>query len=455
MELNDEQQAAVEAMLDFIKKGKEDIFCLIGPAGTGKSFTIQHLIQRLPSKMRICLTAPTNKAVRVLKHLSEQKGLSVKCTTIHALLGLKVEARGGEEVLKIGGKNTISDFDLVVIDEISMIDQVLLSYIEQAIQLESVQCILMGDEAQLPPIGEKASLTFAYDNRCYLTKVVRQRKENPILALCCEIRELIENGATTFPTVLSATNETGNIGVHVMKGDRFTKWMPAAFSSEKFDGNFDKYRVVAWRNKTVDHYNRLIQQSRYGQLEAPFAIGEPIVFSNPLYAISTDRSYHAEKKILKGWDNILIQTESEGVIEQITPIEPFYFQPTQKQSHKGLQFEPYVLSRYLVTCQVAGRDEPVNCTVTACSNVLAQLVSFIAKQVSQNNLDWLDYWKVKRLFTDIRPAYAMTVHKSQGSTFENVFVDADDILDNPNREEALRCLYVAVSRASHNVVLNI
>jgi len=49
----------------------------------------------------------------------------------------------------------------------------------------------------------------------------------------------------------------------------------------------------------------------------------------------------------------------------------------------------------------------------------------------------------------------MTVHKSQGSTFENVFVDAEDILANPNREEALRCLYVAVSRASHNVIVNI
>jgi hypothetical protein len=240
-----------------------------------------------------------------------------------------------------------------------------------------------------------------------------------------------------------------------MKGAHFTKWMPSAFSPTKFDGNVDKYRVVAWRNNTVEYYNRLIQQWRYGPLAAPFAIGEPIVFANPLYLISTDMTYHLEKKIIKGWDNVVIHTESEGIIEQITQLEPFYFQPTKKQSDKGFQFEPFALSRYFVTCRVMGRDEPVNCTVTACDNVLAQLMRFIAQQVSQNHLDWLDYWKVKRLFTDIRPAYAMTVHKSQGSTFENVFVDAYDILVNPNREEALRCLYVAVSRASHNVVLNI
>lgn len=455
MKLNDEQQFAINSMLDFIKKGKENIFCLIGPAGTGKSFTIQHLVELLPKKTRVCFTAPTNKAVRVLKTMSESKGLSVKCITIHSLLGLKVETKGGAEVLKIGGRNNIKDFDLVVIDEISMINEELLGYIEQSIQMKAVQLILMGDEAQLPPIGEKDSRTFSFKNRCHLTKVVRQRSENPILGLCSDIRLAIENGATTIPPVLSATNEAGNIGIHVMKGDRFTKWMPSAFSSEKFDCNFDKYRVVAWRNKTVESYNRIIQQLRYGQLNEPFAIGEPVVFSNPLYSISTDEEYHVEKKVVNGWDSVIVSTESEGKIEQIKQIEPFYFSPTKKQIDKGFHFESFVLSRYFVTCRVSGHDEPISCTVTACHKELYKLLDFIVSHITQNHLDWTDYWKVKRLFTDIRPAYAMTAHKSQGSTFENVFVDAQDILVNPNREEALRCLYVAVSRASHNVILNI
>jgi superfamily I DNA/RNA helicase len=109
----------------------------------------------------------------------------------------------------------------------------------------------------------------------------------------------------------------------------------------------------------------------------------------------------------------------------------------------------------MVTCSIVGQKERINFIVTDNKQALDRLLEFMAKNVLAKHFDWIDYWKIKRIFTDIRPAYAMTVHKSQGSTFENVFVDAQDILSNPNREEALRCLYVAISRASNNVIVNI
>lgn len=455
MTLNDQQQAAIDAMLDFVKTGREDIFCLIGPAGTGKSFTIQHLIELLPKNLKVCFTAPTNKAVRVLKTMSERQGLAVKCVTIHSLLGLKIETRGGKEILTSSGKSSIDNFDLVVIDEISMIDEELLNYLHSAIDMDGVQLIMMGDDAQLPPIGEKKSLTFTFKNSHYLTKVMRQRSENPILGLCSDIREAIANGAMTLPTMQSQTNEAGNIGVHVMPGRHFTHWMPSAFSNEKFDGDFDKYRVVAWRNKTVDFYNRKIQKLRYADLDQPFAIGEPIVFSNPLHAISTEIDFTLNKKLEKDWDKILIGTESEGKIEKIKKLDPYTFSPTRKHINNGFHFNTIILTRYKVTCSIVGQKERISFIVTDNKQALDRLLEFMAKNVLAKHFDWIDYWKIKRIFTDIRPAYAMTVHKSQGSTFENVFVDAQDILSNPNREEALRCLYVAISRASNNVIVNI
>ncbi len=453
--LNDQQQAAIEAMLDFVKQGREDIFCLIGPAGTGKSFTIQHFVKRLPKHIKVCFTAPTNKAVRVLKTLSEHQGLGVKCVTIHSLLGLKIETRGGREILTSSGKSSMENFNLVVIDEISMINEELLRYLHSAIDLDGVQLIMMGDEAQLPPIGEQKSLTFAFKNSHYLTKVMRQRSENPILGLCSDIRQAIENGAMTLPPLQSLTNEAGNIGIHIMPGQHFTRWMPSAFSNEKFDHDFDKYRVVAWRNKTVDFYNRKIQKLRYANLTHPFAVGEPIVFSNPLHTISTDIHFRLQSKLEKGWDTLLVGTESEGKIQHIQQLESYLFSPTPKHLSNGFHFSPITLTRYAVTCHLIDQKEPIRFIVTDNKHALERLLDFIAKNVPAKHFDWLDYWKIKRIFTDIRPAYAMTVHKSQGSTFENVFVDALDILSNPNREEALRCLYVAISRASHNVIVNI
>jgi exodeoxyribonuclease-5 len=66
---------------------------------------------------------------------------------------------------------------------------------------------------------------------------------------------------------------------------------------------------------------------------------------------------------------------------------------------------------------------------------------------------WGTYWSFVDQFHDLRPCHALTVHRSQGSTFDNVFVDVGDVMSNRNFSEALRCLYVAVSRASTNVML--
>ena len=80
---------------------------------------------------------------------------------------------------------------------------------------------------------------------------------------------------------------------------------------------------------------------------------------------------------------------------------------------------------------------------------------------------WRDYyffmqrWADIRLlgnkvtFGNLRPAHAMTSHKSQGSTFRSVLVDAVDIMRQPDRRTALASLYVAVSRASKSVCVRI
>lgn len=456
--LNDQQQSAIDAMLKFVNDKQESFFCLIGPAGTGKTTTIQHLIERLPIGTRICFTAPTNKAVRVLRKMAYNMELNVDCFTIYSLLGLKVTMQKDKEVIKGGGKSNLDKFDIVVIDEMSMINTELLGYIHRAVNLaEHTQIILMGDACQLPPVGEPISPTFAIDNRAVLTKVMRQRNENPILGLCTDIRHAIEDGVLSAPTINAMTNAEGNIGVHVMSGAMFSNWMPSAFNSENFDNNYDRFRVIAWRNKTVDAYNKQIQALRYQQCNTPFAVGEPVVFSSPLHRLSTNCEYGTDDTVGAGWDDVLCSTESEGIIDSINQVEPFIFSPTDAQKNNGFNFRPFVLSRYLVVCNMLENDEKqLTCTVTGDKETLKDLFDFVSKSIQSNTgFTWFQFWLLNKYFADIRPAYAMTAHKSQGSTFENVFVDAQDILSNPNREEALRCLYVAVSRASQNVVVNV
>lgn len=66
---------------------------------------------------------------------------------------------------------------------------------------------------------------------------------------------------------------------------------------------------------------------------------------------------------------------------------------------------------------------------------------------------WDDYFKLNRLFAPMDYAYALTVHKSQGSTFENVIIDSRDIMRNPKDRERHQCLYVACSRAAKRLLI--
>ena len=70
----------------------------------------------------------------------------------------------------------------------------------------------------------------------------------------------------------------------------------------------------------------------------------------------------------------------------------------------------------------------------------------LAHDAKANGKLWKKFWEHKDLFHDLKYAYALTVHRAQGSTYENVWVDYTDILMNRNRKEAFQCLYVACSR---------
>ena len=77
----------------------------------------------------------------------------------------------------------------------------------------------------------------------------------------------------------------------------------------------------------------------------------------------------------------------------------------------------------------------------------------LAEQAKGYPKIWKDFWSFHEAFHYIAPAYALTSHKSQGSTYKEVLIDVQDILSNRDRETALRCLYVAVTRASNHVWL--
>ena len=81
----------------------------------------------------------------------------------------------------------------------------------------------------------------------------------------------------------------------------------------------------------------------------------------------------------------------------------------------------------------------------------ADYLGVIEKKINRIWKDWQS--QVIDRFAQLNYGYSITVHKSQGSTFMNVFIDIQDIFENKNQSERLKCLYTAITRSSHSLEL--
>ena len=148
--LNDEQAEAVARALHF------RFSVVTGGAGTGKTFTVKTIMRGFKIRGKsIALCAPTGKAA---KRLSES--VDHPAQTIHRLLEPKVDINGdGETKFRFTRDDSNPlPFDAIVIDEVSMVDIPLFAKLFRAIDWDRTQVVLVGDHNQLPPVGPGAVL---------------------------------------------------------------------------------------------------------------------------------------------------------------------------------------------------------------------------------------------------------------------------------------------------------
>lgn len=426
---------------------------LRGYAGTGKTFTLTRLLQNLlAANYRVAMTAPTHQAVKVIQLMIGKTGMAdVDCMTIHSLLSLKVKrSHGTTKLVKASNKNHLEKYDVVIIDECSMVDEDLYTQIEQSAKDANTKILFTGDPAQIPPVnGQGASPTFLAPGPM-LTEVMRQAMDNPILAYCTAIRQAIERGESLPPMPVNQHNPIIGQGISVMTGDAFTYFLHDAFVASDYARNPMRFRVIAYRNAQIASYNRQVQMLRYPKIGiAPFADGEPIYISEPL------KTSMLVAKEGDTSDEIHENTETLATIEgapsrSTHPLYPNLSAWMVVITTFGNAYEAWTLD-----------DEGWQQHQAALKTLASQIKISTALKMQgtlkpdEPNYEWLHWYQLKDAFVQLRPAYAMTAHKSQGNTFENVFVDAVDILRNNNRQEAMQILYVACSRATRNVIINI
>ena len=172
-----QQDEALRAVSAWLKDpGAPQVFRLFGWAGTGKSTLARYLAEGVRS---VKFAAFTGKAALVMR----RKGCR-GASTIHSLIYTLVSDKEGEPKFALDPQSEASTADLIVIDEVSMVDEPL----AKDLLSFGTKVLVLGDPFQLPPVQGAGYFT-AHDPDIMLTEIHRQAADNPIIRMSMEIRE--------------------------------------------------------------------------------------------------------------------------------------------------------------------------------------------------------------------------------------------------------------------------
>lgn len=418
--LNQQQWTALRALEKFVES-KEKLYLLTGYAGTGKTTLLQALIKRMRKRgdrRDIVFTAFSNKATKVLEKMAIHWQLEVESMTCCKLLGLKpdIDQATGKQVFKPdpNSENNFDRYHLVVVDEASMINEEMWLLLIAAISdlHKRTQILFVGDVAQLPPINEDESQVFSQIyQRSDLTEVVRYGGAIGILA------ESIRNQLTSSYLPRFVTDASGDRteGVFIASLKEWEKLLVKAFQSQAYKDDADYVRAVAYTNARVTQLNQQIRDAIYGQGKPRFVVGERLVANAP-YLIN---------------DAMILPTSGECEVLELATGEQGAWQ---------------VWFLHVLTDD--GKYRNLTVLHERSQSEFVRLLDMYAKEKR-----WQEFWNLKTLFAELTYAYCLTIHKSQGSTFQNVFVDVPNASRNRNIRERNQLLYVAVTRAAKRLFI--
>jgi len=449
VELTETQQQAVEVMLSFEDSGDEHML-LTGHAGTGKTTTVAEYLKH--TEKNVVLVAPTNKAVRVLCNTAGQHGITVPCMTVHKLLDLIMSSDDKEKYCKKRemGKNLMARFDVVIVDECSMVGNIpkgredlgLYDQLVNEARRYGTKLLFVGDRHQLPPVEEAGSPSLEVEPYFQLTEVVRQAADNPIIQLADWLRRH-QYGDPTDPEPLPRL--VNGCGVHSIK----TRAEFESIILEHFRQDPDSpdlNRVLCWRWDQINPFARRILDALHpGHEDEAYVPGV---------------RYYATEPVLNQ-DNPGI-----GPLMHMITDEDAILQSVRECDHPDRRFDKYKTLRLEFEKDEEDGGERFGVYVVHPDDEprFRRNIVMLKDKASrrEDGVKWTYVWGMgdtynfdvgRRMCSRLKPHYVTTVHKSQGSTYQNIFVDYPDISINKDILERRRCVYTACTRGAKNLFI--
>lgn len=328
------------------------------------------------------------------KAASVLRTLTGTADTIHSLLGLSVrnDFKTGKTFLARNKKSNTYHGQIIVIDEASMIDKQLYGIIRES--CAKCKVIYVGDDAQLAPVqGSNFSIFKLGIPTANLSIVMRSLDTPDITELSTSLRAAVFSGSN-----LAISSRPPAI-VRITGPEAFQ-----IITDTVKAGNWHNHVVLSFTNSRAAEAISAIRKA--GNKSIDILPGDSMIVNSAF-------------KCGDGW----IPTDSILEIERIGEIEG----------------QPHLLIVYTSEGEF----------VTYKDNAHLQR-DITAASAAKN---WELYFNLKEQFIDLRHAEALTIHKSQGSTFDTVFVDLGSLFSCRNPDDRRRLLYVAASRPKRQLYL--
>lgn len=455
-ELTPCQHAAAVDILNWAHDDDRLFMTLAGPAGTGKSWLSKFILQNL-RRHTVCVSAPTHKALKEVKKASGFPG-----KTLQSLLGLAVN-QDIEDFDPVNikfdryNKPTISDYDLILLDEASMVQIALREYLQELCVEHKTKVLFVGDPIQLPPVRETVSTVFQQQyidgGVVYLSTPCRQSASNPAYSLLLADRNDIEQSNASWNVLINhlkeqsvftedlhvklATNHKNTYKVvrdHLGKRQinnegegykiysdpkEFIKQMNKTFVDYLKDGNFDGVRALAWTNTKVGEFNKFIRKTLFPTIVDDITPGDLLMCYRPVTA--WDSVSRKQYTLIHNSEEVMVtgtQQMRSGIGLNIYSSLVETLNKNEKEMHDLDFVHPSSYKEYI--------EQFRHYKSNAKQRGWKAFYGFYDNHLLLDNL-------AKKFDNKYLPnkafdyAYALTVHKSQGSTFNEVFIDINDI----------------------------
>ena len=443
-----DQRNALHIFARFMTDRSENAAMILrGSAGTGKT-SLAGAIVRAVNRLRIkvSLLAPTGRAAKVF---SLNAGLAA--STIHRTIYREKAFSGADGQFQLNN-NMFRDM-LFMVDEASMISLSqsnttfgsgrLLDDLVQYVYSSGANCrlLLIGDKAQLPPVGEQESPALRADvlkayglqvYECDLNEVLRQSQHSGILWNATAIREMITyNTATQLPQI----HLKGFADISIVQGNELIESLASSYSA----AGMDETMVITRSNKRANIFNQGIRNTILGR-EEELTTGDLVMVVKNKY-LEKDRS--TDISFIANGDHAVVRR-----VRNIRELYGFRFADVALEfpDYNNTELDTVVMLDTLTTEAPALTHEQND---KLFQSVMEDYADVPRKADRMKQLREDEYFNAMQ----IKFGYAVTCHKAQGGQWAHIYLDQGYMTDEMLTPDYIHWLYTAFTRATEHLYL--